>query len=341
MPTPTGAKADHRLPLKPSQIEAARPRTGRGSRRGRGESRRRPLPARSAGVDRRRSRDDLSSHRGSSVVIAGEGQPAGRPRARARDERRARQRGRTVSLHRAGRDAGRSISCSRSASSPRRWPPGQVDTLLVLGGNPVYTAPADLRFAEQLNKVALRVHLGLYANETSALCHWHIPEAHYLEAWSDARAFDGTASIVQPLIAPLYGGRSAHEVLAALERSAPNDRAYELVREHWQRQRRRRSRRSRRFWRRGAARRRRSRRHARCRRRTMRAAAADSPTFSRSRLRRHRRAGIEIVFRPDPTICDGRFANNGWLQELPKPLTKLTWDNAVLVEPGDERDGSA
>ena len=90
---------------------------------------------------------------------------------------------------------------------------GQVDLLVILGGNPVYTAPADLNFGEALKKVATRVHLGLYDDETSAMCHWHIPETHYLEAWSDVRAFDGTASIVQPLILPLYRGRSAHEVV--------------------------------------------------------------------------------------------------------------------------------
>ena len=85
---------------------------------------------------------------------------------------------------------------------------GKVETLLILGGNPVYTAPADVPFAEALNKVAFRAHLALYEDETSALCHWHLPEAHYLEGWSDGRAYDGTVSIQQPLIAPLYGGRT-------------------------------------------------------------------------------------------------------------------------------------
>ena len=110
---------------------------------------------------------------------------------------------------------------------------GQVDTLVVIGGNPVYTAPADLRFEEQMNKVRVRVHLSSHANETSAVSHWQIPEAHFLEAWSDARAFDGTVSIVQPLIAPLYGGRSAHEVLATLS-DRPERTGYQIVREFWQ-----------------------------------------------------------------------------------------------------------
>src|SRR5204862_8204084 len=93
---------------------------------------------------------------------------------------------------------------------------GKVDVLVFVGGNPVYTSPIDLGFADAMNKVALRVHLSLYDDETSALCHWQIPEAHVLESWSDARGYDGTASIVQPLIAPLYGGRTAHELLAAM-----------------------------------------------------------------------------------------------------------------------------
>src|SRR5439155_22642627 len=93
---------------------------------------------------------------------------------------------------------------------------GKVDLFVILGGNPVYTAPPDLNFADALGKAQLRVHLSLHEDETSALCHWQIPEAHFLESWSDARAYDGTVSIVQPLIAPLYGGKSAHDVLAAL-----------------------------------------------------------------------------------------------------------------------------
>src|SRR5207247_4824325 len=109
---------------------------------------------------------------------------------------------------------------------------GAVDLLVIVGGNPVYTAPVDLGFAAAMNKVALRVHLSLHDDETSALCHWQIPEAHFLEAWSDARGHDGTASIVQPLIAPLYGGKSAHELLAAMS-DRPERSAHDIVRELW------------------------------------------------------------------------------------------------------------
>src|SRR6185503_2205219 len=109
---------------------------------------------------------------------------------------------------------------------------GRVRTLLMLGGNPVLTAPADLAFGAALARVPFRAHLAQREDETSRLCHWHVPEAHFLEAWGDARAFDGRVSIVQPLIAPLYGGRTAHEALAPLAGLSGRS-AYELVRAHW------------------------------------------------------------------------------------------------------------
>jgi molybdopterin-containing oxidoreductase family iron-sulfur binding subunit len=204
---------------------------------------------------------------------------------------------------------------------------GKVDLLVILGGNPVYTAPADLDFADALGKAQLRVHLSLYEDETSALCHWHIPEAHFLEAWSDARAYDGTVSIVQPLIAPLYGGKSAHEVLAAMS-ERPERSAYDLIREFWKVEK------DDKTWRRwlhdGVV------ANTAFTPKTVNVSAA-----SASAIRNPQPAiapaattpGLEIVFRNDPSVLDGRFANNGWLQELPKPITHLTWDNAVLASP--------
>src|SRR5262249_9168124 len=111
---------------------------------------------------------------------------------------------------------------------------GRVEVLLVLGSNPVFTAPADLEFVRHLQNVPLRVHLGLYQDETAVQCHWHIPEAHYLESWGDARTYDGTASIIQPLIAPLYGGRSAHEGVGALFGESEST-GYEIVQDYWRR----------------------------------------------------------------------------------------------------------
>ena len=109
---------------------------------------------------------------------------------------------------------------------------GTVDFLLILGGNPVYTAPADLKFGEALDKVRLRAHVGQYEDETAEKCQWHVPEAHYLEMWSDVRADDGTVTIVQPLIAPLYGGKSPHEILAAFAESGGERPGYDIVREY-------------------------------------------------------------------------------------------------------------
>lgn len=210
-----------------------------------------------------------------------------------------------------------------------------VNTLVIFGGNPVYTAPVDLKFGEHLKKVGLRVHLGLYDDETSALCHWHIPETHYLESWSDTRAYDGTVSIVQPLIAPLYAGKSAHEVLAAFT-DQPERSSYDIVREYWQRQHGQQGNPSTNsgqdfepFWRKAL--------HD--------GFIAGTALPPKSIMLREYwpdadssypmpdLQSLEVMFQPDPTIYDGRFANNGWLQELPKPLTKLTWDNAALLSP--------
>ncbi|HXK60540.1 MAG TPA: 4Fe-4S dicluster domain-containing protein, partial [Acidobacteriota bacterium] len=201
---------------------------------------------------------------------------------------------------------------------------GRVDTLVIIGANPVYDAPADFNFARNLEKVRLKITLSLYSNETSRLSDWHIPQTHFLEEWSDARAYDGTVSIIQPLIQPLFQGRSAHELLAVL--SGTPRSGYDIVRDYWQKQRPGQD--FERFWTRslhdgiieGT-------RFAEIRPAISgdQGAASGQPAANDSQ--------IEILFRPDPNIYDGRFANNAWLQELPKPITKLTWDNAVFLSP--------
>jgi MoCo/4Fe-4S cofactor protein with predicted Tat translocation signal len=246
---------------------------------------------------------------------------------------------------------------------------GRVQTLVILGGNPVYNTPADLKLDQtRMDKIALRVHLSLYKDETSELCHWNIPETHYLEAWSDTRSFDGTVSIVQPLIAPLYNGKSAHEVLAVFSNQFDR-KGYDIVREFWQGEM-------------GAG------GQGPGAGNQAGSVGAQGPDFANKPIinapllnastdfeMAWRKAlhdgfipntaarpkegitvkvpaqgnqtpatgpqppapapasGFEIVFRTDPSIYDGRFANNGWLQELPKPANKLTWDNAALISP--------
>ena len=201
----------------------------------------------------------------------------------------------------------------------------KVDMLVIIGGNPAYDAPADFGFADAMKSpsVPFRVYLGLYQNETSELCQWHVNEAHYLEAWGDTRAYDGTVSIVQPLIAPLYDGKSAHELVSMLSGQA-DTKGHEIVQAYWKTQ------------------------HS----------GADFDASGGNRctmagwkaLRSHRSRSapksaaflatiavdpkaIEINFRRDPSVYDGQFSNNGWLQELPKPMNKLTWDNPVLMGP--------
>ena len=168
------------------------------------------------------------------------------------------------------------------------------------------------------------MYLGLYQNETSELCQWHVNEAHYLEAWGDTRAYDGTVSIVQPLIAPLYDGKSAHELVAMLSGQA-DTKGHEIVQAYWKTQHSGADFDA--FW-----------------RKSLHDGWVEGTTFapkqvSSQRLRRSRPTSaadpkaIEINFRRDPSVYDGQFSNNGWLQELPKPMNKLTWDNPVLMGP--------
>jgi MoCo/4Fe-4S cofactor protein with predicted Tat translocation signal len=206
---------------------------------------------------------------------------------------------------------------------------GKVDLLVILGGNPAYDAPADLNFADALksSKVPLRIHHGHYQNETAELCHWHVNATHELEAWGDARTYDGTVSIIQPLIAPLYSGKSALEFVALLSGQA-DATGYDLVRTYWQKQHSGAD--FEQFW-----------------RKSLHDGWIEGTTLPPKSLNlmtdavnsaARSQSGIystapELNFRRDPTVYDGQFSNNGWLQELPKPMTKLTWDNAVLIGP--------
>ncbi len=198
---------------------------------------------------------------------------------------------------------------------------GKVNTLLVLGGNPVYNAPADLKFRDALKQVKNKIHVGVYQDETSIECDWHVNEAHYLESWGDGRAYDGTASIQQPLIAPLHNGKSAVEVLAAIS-GYPQQSGYDIVKTLWLK-----SLGSEKAWNKAV--------HDGVIANT--AFAAATPTANAGAIGTAFDAaqvagnGLEINFVQDTSMYDGRFANNGWLQEVPDPMTKLVWDNAALM----------
>ena len=313
--TPTGAKADHRLVRRAADVEPlARAIATAVGVAGAGAGM--AVPSQFAGVIA-----DLSQHRRRSAVIPGEHQPAAvHALAHAINDTLGNV-GRTV-VHTAPVAARPEDQGASLRELVRDMEAGRVEMLVVLGGNPVFTAPTDVPFAAALDRVALRVRLGLYHDETSERCHWHVPEAHFLEAWSDVRAYDGTVTIGQPLIAPLYGGRSAHELLAAFAEGAPRS-AYDVVRDRWKT-----ARGSGDFeatWRRwlhdGVV---------------PNTAAPPRPVRRRGALPppTPRVPALEVVFRPDPHVHDGRFANNAWLQELPRPLTHVAWDNPALVSPG-------
>ena len=391
--TLTGAKADHRLAVKPSQmIEIAK------------------AIAAAIGVSGASSgytgnveyitalANDLKANAGRSIVIAGDNQP---PTVHALAHAMNAQLGnvgKTVVYTEPLAPFADKLQSEQLRELVADIDAGRVRTLVIMGGNPVYSTPADLKLnLERMEKIPLRIHQGLYFDETAELCHWHIPETHYLEMWGDSRAYDGTVSITQPLIQPLYGGKSQYELAQVFFKENYDKPTYDIIREFWQQQ----------NMNAGAT-------------KTMTAgatpgaspspnaspqksptpnaspspeatatpqatpslnatptatpAASPSPnatnnttTTAKTFEDNWRKAvhdgfiansglssktlspntaflsqpenqtanygELEISFMPDPCVYDGRFVNNGWLQELPNPLTKITWENVALVSP--------
>jgi MoCo/4Fe-4S cofactor protein with predicted Tat translocation signal len=333
----TGAMADHRLRLESRQIArflaalAARLGAAGAASLVGGD-----VP----GVDPRwidALAKDLLAHRGKGLIVAGERQPAAVHAAVCALNSYLGNTGTTVSYYEI-KDA-TLASTSSLASLVSAMNGGAVQTLVILGGNPVFDAPADLGFAAAMAKVPHAIALGHTVDETSVKATWHVPRAHYLESWGDARAVGGTLSVVQPLILPLFGGRTSVEVLGVMvgDKDRPG---YDIVRETWQRIL-------------GE-----TEFDTKWNRVLHDGLLADSelpevvpktaaqPFAELARLiggsagasgsgqaDAGSSGGLEIVFLPSPSVHDGRFANNGWLQELPDPLTKLTWDNPALVSP--------
>ncbi|HEY3322331.1 MAG TPA: TAT-variant-translocated molybdopterin oxidoreductase [Planctomycetota bacterium] len=318
-PSVTGSIADHRLPLKGSQIEAAARELAQQLKV---EGIRAGTPA--SGISEAwmaALAKDLQQHAGRSIVIPGDAQPP---------EVHALAHAINQSLGNEDKTVVYKVPVEvkpvSQADSLREligdMSAGRVDLLFVLSANPVFSAPIDLQFNAGLAKVKLRVHHGLYKDETAAQCQWHIPQAHELECWGDARAYDGTTTIQQPLIAPLYSGKSSVEMLGML--LSIGDPGHDIVRDYWSQQE---AGKTDDLWRRairdgvvaGSG--------APTKKVTLRPLALEATAAGTE--------GFELQFRPDPAVWDGRFANNGWLQELPKPVTQLTWDNAALFSPAD------
>ena len=226
--TTTGAKADHRLPIKASEVEAfARAVAAKVGAPGAAAT------SLSAAAEKFAAAvaTDLKAHSGKSIVIAGEHQSAAVHAVAHAVNAVLGNVGQTVAYTKA-LEANPVDQIASLKELVGDLNAGKVEVLVIVGGNPVYNAPADLKFADALEKAKLRVHLGLYNDETAERCHWHAPETHFLESWSDALAYDGTATIIQPLIQPLYNGHSAHELVAALA-NQPAGTGHDLVREHW------------------------------------------------------------------------------------------------------------
>ena len=354
-PSNTGALADHTWVVKPSELEAIARSIAAGA-----------IPQSPAGTATvnlpwlNALVSDLQQHKGSSIVLAGDGQP---PFIHA--------------LAHAINNALGNVGKTVFYTDPLEANPvdqrqslqdlvndidgGKVDLLIIIGGNPVHNTPTDLKLDfERLKKVKkLRVHLSEYRDETSEVCHWHVPAAHYLESWGDTRSYDGTVTIMQPLIEPLYDGKTAYEMLAVF--SDQYDRKpYEIVKSYWQKNQQHGQTAGA-----GTAQRNQAATPA-----SAAVTAADFETWWRQSIhdgfiansayqtktvalnsawanqqnqpaQQPASGGFEVVFRTDPSIYDGRFANNGWLQELPKPLTKVTWDNVAIVSQNSARQLNA
>lgn len=323
-PTLTGSIADHRLAVSSEKIEALTEQIAKAlgvSAEWSPSAVLNPEETKwiSAAIE------DLKTNRGASIVIAGPHQSAWVHALVYAINFQLGNFTRTLTLY---------PPVDRTENSPASLEDlvqdlrqNKVRTLLILDSNPVYAAPRDWKMDELLAKVPQSIYWGLYRNETSQFCKWHIPAAHFLETFSDGCGSDSTLSLAQPLIAPLYDGKNAHELLALLAGDSKST-AYEIVQETWKQK-----------W--GAS------FETQWKKtlhdgmtRTESFKPVTIPTlraFTKKDLapssKKQNDSEIEILFRQDPSVWDGRFANNSWLQELPKPMTKLTWDNAALVSP--------
>jgi molybdopterin-containing oxidoreductase family iron-sulfur binding subunit len=319
-PTTTGMKAEHRLGLRASEIPAfsaaLAQAVGVGGVQATGYAWTAEQQQFLAAVAK-----DLKANAGKSAVIPGLYQDESVTALAAAMNAALGNTGKTVFVSLAPMNPLPSDQLADLKALVADMNAGKVDWLLILNGNPIYNAPADLNFTDAFNRANTVVHLGQHVDETGQIAHWHLPASHYLEHWSDVRAYDGTVSIVQPLIDPLYGGKTAHDVLQTLL-DEPMLSAYEAVRTTWKPVIKGDFETG---WRKAL--------HAGWIEGTAfdMTSKAGTGTPVTNIPAPTSKDSIEIIFRPDPTVYDGRWANVGWLQELPKPVTNLSWDNAAIV----------
>ncbi len=392
--TLTGAKADHRLAVKPSQMAEIAKAVAKAVGVAGANSTYTENAAWIAAMAK-----DLIEYKGKSLIVAGNNQPAIVHALAHAMNAALGNAGQTVVYTDPMSPGTEKLQVEQLRELVTDIDGGKVKMLVILGGNPVYNTPSDLKLnAERLNKVGLRVHLGQHFDETAEQCHWHVHEKHFLEGWSDARGFDGTATIVQPLIAPLYDGKNAHELVQLFMKESSDKKDYDIVKAYWQ-----------------ATNitpaaivakteaktepkaepKAEAKTDAHSEPKTEAkvtepspttakeapktaakpeavktatpsaapAAAASPKTFednwrkavhdgvvpntaaapksvtattaflSQPEAKTTGSGSLEISILPDPCVYDGRFSNNGWLQELPNPLNKVTWENVALISP--------
>ena len=377
--TLTGAKSDHRLAVKPSQMaEIAKAVAAAVGVSG----------ANAAGLSAEQLKwigamaADLKTSRGKSIVIPGDNQPPVVHALAHSINGALGNVGQTVIYTEPLAPFTEKTQIEQLRELVTDIDAGKVKILVVLGGNPVYNTPADLKLnADRMNKIPLRVHLGLYnintesqgVDETAELCQWHVNEKHYLESWGDSRAYDGTVTFVQPIIQPLYEGKNIYEFVQLFMKENFDKKDLDIIKENWQKQ--------------GFG----SLTAAAIKPAPAAPSASPSPTnqsphsspltaaapavapaatgksfednwrkivhdgivpnsalpaktvtattafLSQPEVKPANGGSLEISILPDPSVYDGRFTNNGWLQELPNPLTKITWDNVALVSPATAR----
>ncbi|HEV7644545.1 MAG TPA: TAT-variant-translocated molybdopterin oxidoreductase [Pyrinomonadaceae bacterium] len=324
-PSITMAKSDHHLSLKPSLMEGFVKAVAKA------------LGVAGAASDYTDNAKwietmakDLLEHKGKSIVIAGDQQsPAVHALAHAMNGALGNV-GQTVTYTDPLHANPEVLQMDGLRELVRDIDAGAVKMLVIFGGNPMYNTPADLKLTEErIKKVDLRIQLSQYKDETTDLCHWHICEKHFLEMWSDTRAYDGTVTFVQPLIEPLYGGKSTHEMIQLFAKEKFDEKDADILKTAW----------StagspiagadfEKSWRRAI--------HDGFLPNTALPAktmAAKTDFLSQPAAPSSGGGEVEFVILPDPGIYDGRYANNGWLQELPNPLNKVTWENVALVSP--------
>lgn len=317
----TGANADHRLRVRARSIPSFV--AGLASELGVSGG----APA-GAGIDAawlKAVAADLRAHKGASLVVAGPRQPASVHAAVYTINAALGNVGATVEYH---EPADALLPAAGLTDLVASLNQSRVKTLVIAGGNPAYDAPGDIDFATAARKAEVVIHLGLHRDETAEVATWHVPQAHFLEAWDDARASCGTLSVVQPMILPLFGGKTATELIHVLT-SGEDKPAYNLVRETWRPllgeadfEKR---------W-----------------RRVLHdglladsatpavtpAASSAASTLSEEAAALEKATGdLDLVFAACPKVHDGSAANNPWLQELPDAITKITWDNPLLISP--------